>query len=87
MESPFWVPAVDPEVAEITSTAARVFEELGCSVDESDLAFDVPFKTWWALALASQQINHSQLLETHSDELTWYMREVLEAARDLSLED
>lgn len=83
----FGYAAVDPEVAEITSTAARVFEELGCSVDESDLAFDVPFKTWWALALASQQINHSQLLETHSDELTWYMREVLEAARDLSLED
>ena len=87
-----WTPdfgyaAVDPDVAEITSTAARVFEELGCSVDESDLSFDSPFDTWWVLALANSHVTSGPLLETQADQLTWYMREVLEAARDLSLED
>ena len=83
----FGYAAVDPEVADITSTAARVFEELGCTVDESDLAFDSPFETWWALALGSSHVNNGHLLETHADELTWYMREALEAAAELSVED
>ena len=33
---------VDPEVASITSTAARVFEELGCTVDDPEFALDNP---------------------------------------------
>ena len=83
----FGYATVDPEVAEVTSTAVKVFEELGCSVDDSDLLFDSPFKTWWALAGASSHVTTGHLLETNADELSWYFREVLEAAAELSVED
>lgn len=46
---------VDPEVAEITSGAARAFEELGCAVEEVDPGFGDPgriFGILWSGGLA-----------------------------------
>ena len=41
--------AVDPEVVEVTSRAARVFDDLGCELGEADLALDEPFDPFWTL--------------------------------------
>ena len=38
---------VDAEVVEVSASAARAFEGMGCTVEESDLALDDPFGTWW----------------------------------------
>ena len=83
----FGYAAVDPEVADTTAAAAKVFEELGCSVDESDLVFDDPFSTWWAIATSSSHVTNGYLLEQHAEQLTWYMREALEDGKRMTLED
>ena len=79
-----WTPdlgfaASDAEVLESTSAAARVFEELGCSLDESTLTLDSPFDSWWTLFTASYYAGNGDLLESHPDDLTWYVRNALEA--------
>ena len=39
----------EPEVLEITSKAAKIFQDLGCSLDESKLNLEDPFFSWWAI--------------------------------------
>ena len=79
-----WTPdfgfaASDTEVLESTSSAARVFEGLGCSLDESTLTLDSPFDPWWTLFTVSSYAGNGDLLESHPDDLTWYVRNALEA--------
>jgi aspartyl-tRNA(Asn)/glutamyl-tRNA(Gln) amidotransferase subunit A len=71
--------ASDSEVLEATSAAARVFEELGCSVDESKLRLDSPFDPWWTIFVAAAYAGNGGLLESHPDDLTWYVRDAIEA--------
>ncbi len=70
---------VDAEVAETASGAARVFEDMGCSVEESGLALESYFDIWWILATTSLHINSGDLLGSHADQLTWY---ILDGLRD-----
>ena len=61
---------VDPEVLDVTSTAAQVFEELGCHVEDSDLVMDPPYDTFGPIIAADSYANHGTYLETHADQLT-----------------
>lgn len=45
--------AVDPEVRAITTEAVRVFEDLGCHVEEADPGFDDPEPIWETLVDAA----------------------------------
>ena len=74
----FGYAAVDPEVAEVCSEAARAFEELGCTVEESDLTLDSPFDAFWTVYTAVSYTRSGRMLEDHADEMTWYGRDVLE---------
>lgn len=69
----------EPEILETCSKAARVFEELGCSVDDSKLSLDSPFDAWWTIWVAGAYALNPNLLEDHADELTSYVRLGLEA--------
>jgi aspartyl-tRNA(Asn)/glutamyl-tRNA(Gln) amidotransferase subunit A len=75
---------VDPEVVEISFKAARVFEELGCSVEESTLALESPFDTWWTLFTPNSHALYGRLLEENADQLTWYARECIEAGKKVT---
>ena len=79
--SDFGFAASDPEVIGSASSAAKFFEELGCILDESKLALDSPFDSWWTLFTAATYSSNGGLLESHPDDLTWYVRNALEAAR------
>ena len=70
--------AVDPEVVEVTSRAAAVFEELGCSVEESDLALDEPFDAFWTVFSTNAYASYGHLLDDQADQLTEYARKALE---------
>ena len=70
--------AVDSEVVEVTSKAAQVFEELGCSIDESDLTLDSPFDAFWPLFSANAYATSGHLLEGHAEQLTQYARRCIE---------
>ena len=75
---------IDPEVGDTASKAARVFEELGCTVEEVDLSFDPVSNTFWTLFCTALYAGYGQLLESRSDELTWYARESLEFGASVS---
>ena len=70
--------AVDPEVVEVTSNAAHVFEELGCSVEESDLTLHSPFDAFWTIFSANAYASFGALLENQADQLTDYVRQCIE---------
>ena len=69
---------VHPDVREVTSKAAMVFEELGCSVEETDLAMGEPYDAFGPLHAADSYASMGQYLETHADLLTDYGRFFLE---------
>ena len=69
---------VDPEVLDVTSRAAQVFEELGCHVQESDLVIDPPYDTFGDILTADSYASLGVYLDTHGDQLTEYLRFFLE---------
>ena len=75
---------VDPEVAKITAEAARVFEELGASVDEPGVAMEQPFGRMGAIAAANAYASYGHHLEESPDHLTDYARGRLEKGRQVT---
>ena len=75
---------VEPEVTEVTARAARVFEELGCSVEEAGLILESPFDPWWTLFSTNAYAAYGELLDRSPDELTWYARMCIEAGKGVS---
>ena len=62
--------AVDPEVVEIASNAARTFEDLGCSVEEADISLEDPFTHFFDVFSSDVFAAYEHLLEEHSDKLS-----------------
>ena len=80
--------AVDPEVLKITSEAARLFEELGAVVEESDIEVESPFERLGpAVFNANAYASYGHLLEERPDDLTDYARERLEAGKQVTALD
>jgi aspartyl-tRNA(Asn)/glutamyl-tRNA(Gln) amidotransferase subunit A len=76
--------AVDPEIADTASRAARVFEGLGCSVDEADLVVEAPFDAFWALFSAISAARYESMVKGSEDALTEYARECIEYGSGVS---
>ena len=70
--------AVDPEVARITEQAARVFDELGATVEEPPLVIEDPFPAFWDLFATATYTSYGHLLDAHRDDFTDYVRRSLE---------
>ena len=83
----FGYAAVDSEVAQSAEAGAQVFEELGCTVHESDLALDSPFETWITFFSLNAVAAYGHLMEDHEDKLSWYIRWSLERGLKLSAVD
>ena len=79
--------AVDPEVVEATSRAARVFEELGCTVEEPGISLDDPFPIFWDMFSIAAYTSYGHLLEAHGQELTDYGRNTIERGREKTAAD
>ena len=80
----FGYAVVDPEVAAICEKAAQAFSDLGCEVEESDLALESPFETWWTLFSTNAYATQGHLLADQSELLTWYARNAIEAGAKVS---
>jgi aspartyl-tRNA(Asn)/glutamyl-tRNA(Gln) amidotransferase subunit A len=78
---------VDPEVARVTSQAAQVFQELGASVEETDLALEDPFPAFYDIFATGTYAAYGHLLESHRDDFTHYVRNTLEHAATLTASD
>ena len=62
--------AIDPEVASITSTAARVFEQLGCSVDDPAFALDNPIPAFLTIFYTGNYTVYGHLMEECPEKLS-----------------
>ena len=78
---------VDGEVAAATAAAARVFEELGCSVDEPGVTVEDPFPAFWDLFAIGGFTGYGHLLEDHGQDLTDYVLEAIERGATRSVGD
>lgn len=78
---------VDAEVVEVSASAARVFESMGCSVEESDLALNDPFGTWWVFFASNVFVTQGHLLDDPDDPLSWYGRMAIEDGSKFSAGD
>ena len=79
--------AVDPEVVEVTSRAARVFEDLGCELGEAELVLDEPFDPFWTLFSGIVYGRYTAVLDQHRDKLTDYALECMERGESLRASD
>ena len=71
--------AVDPEVLEVTSKAAQVFEELGCHVEDSDLVMDAPYDAYGPIYETNAYAQYGRYLESHGDQMTQFARDFIDA--------
>ena len=70
---------VDPEILTVSQSAARVFESLGCQVDEATPAFEDPHYNFDDVMLnAEAYAFHKRDLEERGDELVGFIREFIE---------
>ena len=79
--------AVDPEVVEVTSSAARVFEDLGCELGDAELILDEPFDPFWTLFSGIVYGRYTAVLDQHRDKLTDYALECMERGESLRASD
>jgi aspartyl-tRNA(Asn)/glutamyl-tRNA(Gln) amidotransferase subunit A len=75
---------VDDEVARTTATAAKAFEDMGATVEETDLNVGQPFDAFWDLFSTIALVRAGTLPEEHHDELTWYGKETYERGAGVS---
>ncbi|MFQ6029142.1 MAG: amidase family protein, partial [Dehalococcoidia bacterium] len=73
---------VDPEVVKITSEAARIFEELGGTVEEPAFAIDNPALAHLAIFFTGNYATYGHLLEEQPENLGDNARTCLEQGRN-----
>ena len=78
---------VHPEVADVTYSAARVFEDLGCHVEETTLKLDPPYDTYGALMTADSYAKYGEYLPSHGGMLTGYGRFFIEHGSKVTAAD
>jgi aspartyl-tRNA(Asn)/glutamyl-tRNA(Gln) amidotransferase subunit A len=69
---------IDPEVAAITAEAARIFEELGCSVDQPSFQLDDPAIAFRTIFFTNNFATYGHLLKESPEKLTDNARFCLE---------
>ena len=75
---------VDPEVVRVTEQAAKQFQELGATVEETDLALNDPFPAFLDVFSAAAYTSYGHLLDDHRDDFTDYGRRALEHGASLT---
>lgn len=78
---------VDPEVVDVCGKAARVFETLGCNVEESRFALNSPQEAFRVIFASNTYAASGYLLNQNAHELTDYFREAMEFAATLTAAD
>ena len=66
--------AVDPEVARIAYEGARVFEELGCVVEEPQISLQHPIEYFMTIFSTGAYVSYKELYEKRRGLLTNYVR-------------
>jgi len=75
---------VDPEVAETTTAAAGLFEEMGATVEETDIRLDDPFTNVIPIRLADAYAAYGHFYEERREDLSDVVLERLGLGKDVS---
>lgn len=76
--------AVERDVDSRCREAAGVFEDMGCTVDEVDLALDSPIDAFWDLFCSVSNARYAAMVGDNSDLLTDYGRTCIEHGATVS---
>ena len=60
---------------------------MGCVVEDSDLALENSFETWWVFFCSNVFVTQGHLLDDPSDPLSWYGRMAIEDGKEYSAGD
>ena len=69
---------VEPEVLRVTEMAARVFAELGATVESPQLEIENPFAAFWDVFATASYTSYGHLLAARGSEFTDYGRRALQ---------
>ncbi len=69
---------VEPEVLRVTEAAARVFAELGATVESPQLEIENPFNAFWDVFATASYTAYGHLLAARGSEFTDYGRRALQ---------
>ena len=75
---------VDPEVAEVCYEAAKAFEEIGCTVADSNLNLESPERSFKVLFSTNTYAAMSSVIESDRDKFTDYFLHNMDFARELT---
>ena len=78
---------VDPEVLDITSRAARVFEDLGCEMEQADIALDPPYDTFGPIIAGDFYTNFGRYKNNGDELFTDYAKFLLERGSRVTVAD
>ena len=76
-----------PEVVDVTSKAARVFEELGCTVEEVSMVLPEPYDSFGPMQAAGVYNSLGQYLDEYGDRMTAFARFFIEMGSRVTTED
>ena len=62
--------AVDPEVIDITKSAAMAFTAMGANVEDAKIQLEDPFETFWNVFSTAAYTSYGHLLADHRDDLS-----------------
>ena len=83
----FGYAAVDPEVVDVCSKAAGMFEGMGCAVSEDVFRIEAPQEDFRVIFSANTYASSGYLLHEQPEKLTDYFREAMEHATALTAAD
>ena len=80
----FGYAGVDPEVLQVTEKAARLFEELGATVETPNLVLEDPFPAFWDVFATATYTSYGHLLEEHRNDFSYYGRRAIEHGAEVT---
>ena len=75
---------VDSEVVQVTEAAAKVFEDIGATVEELDLTLEEPFNDFWPIFTTIIAMRNAGLPKEQYNKLAYYTQEALDFGKQLS---
>ncbi len=75
---------VDQEVNEVTQTAAKAFEDLGCHIETIDLRLESPYDAYGPIYETAAYASYGQYIKSHGEQLTEFSRFFIEAGSKIS---
>ena len=76
--------AVDPEVAQVAHRGAKVFEELGCEIEEPQISFQHPIEYFMTIFSTGAYVSYKELWEEQRGVLTSYVRGNMQLGESVS---